>query len=73
VPSVVLEAGYEGLVAKDEASLYVGGPHPRVAQGEAAGPDGGRTPRAAEASLTMTGDGPVSTVAGIAQPSFTAG
>jgi hypothetical protein len=44
----VLERGYEGLVAKDEASRYVGGPHARLAQGEAGELDRGRAPVAAD-------------------------
>jgi hypothetical protein len=32
----VQERGYEGYVAKDEASDYSGGPHAQVAQGEGA-------------------------------------
>ena len=35
----VVERGYEGLVAKDEASAYEGGPTRAVAEGEAEGLD----------------------------------
>jgi hypothetical protein len=43
----VVERGYEGYVAKDEASVYEGGADEAVAQGEAEGVDGRGRPLAA--------------------------
>jgi ATP dependent DNA ligase domain len=45
----VLERGYEGLVAKDEASRYEPGPNEALAEGQAKGLDGSRGPLAAAA------------------------